>query len=355
MVKNLNLVFLSLLSFSVLQSCGGTKFLKAKDEKQLQINEYDTLVTVKPLDPPPTPSISADVPLPSVSGAPTPSVAATPLEPLKKNASKPKKTKSLVAKEEKTKVPEKRQPEIEDTEGFVGRRPVVDPFRPGEKSVLKIKYFNITAGDVTVETLPFVEVNGRKSYHFRVSAQTNSVFSSFYSVDDVGETFMDYEDMIPYNFAVHVKETKQLREVRAFFDWSKMQAKFWERKVTSDYGVETKNREWTILPYSQNIFTSLFYLRTFQLRPGKNVQFRVADEEKNIVVTGKTLRREKLETPKGELQTLVLQPEIQIEGVFKPVGDVFFWFTDDDRKMLVRLEAKIKIGKIIGQLEDLQY
>lgn len=246
----------------------------------------------------------------------------------------------------------KKEPSLEDAEGFNGRRPILDPFKVGEKVTLKITYFNMAAGEITLEVRPFVQVNKRKSYHFFMTAKTNSLFSSFYSVNDSAETFVDYEKLIPYNMAVHIQESKQLREVRALFDWKIKEANFWDKKISTK-GVEEKSKIWSIPDFSQNIISAAYYLRAFVLVPGKEVKFRLADEKKNMVVTGKVLRREKLETDIGKLDTVVVRPEIAIEGVFKPMGEVFFWLTDDDRKFIVRIESKIKIGTIVAKLKEI--
>jgi len=261
--------------------------------------------------------------------------------------------KAPEAKKEKPAKLKAKLPPLEDSEGFDGRRPLVDPFRPGEKVTIKLSYFNMTAGEMVIEVLPFKEVNGRKSYHFKISGKSNSFFSSVYAVDDQAETFMDYETLLPYNMAVDVKETKQLRTVRSYFDWKKMKALFWEKKITKKHGVEERNLEWKIEPYSQNIFSSIFYLRTFKLTPGKTITFRMSDNKKNMVIKGHVLRRETIKTDIGEIKTVVVKPELAIDGVFKPMGDVFFWLTDDDRKFVVRIESKIKIGTIIGSLKQI--
>ncbi|WP_374033065.1 hypothetical protein [Bdellovibrio bacteriovorus] len=53
--------------------------------------------------------------------------------------------------------PAARQPDIEDSEGFNGRRPVNDPFRVGEEVVHDVHYFKVSAGELRmkVEPLPW--------------------------------------------------------------------------------------------------------------------------------------------------------------------------------------------------------
>ena len=249
--------------------------------------------------------------------------------------------------------PAARQPEFEDSEGFEGRRPKVDPFRVGEKVTLTVSYFAVSAGDITVEVRPFVQVDGRKSYHFAGTAISTSVFAMFYAVDDWFETFVDFDTLLPYSYALHVKETKQLREARSLFDWKKMRAFFWDKKINNEGKVEEKKQEWDLAPYSQNIFTAAYYLRNAKLEVGKKLAFNLSHENENLRVTAEVLRKEHLSTVAGEFDTVVVKPKIEINGAFKPVGDIFVWMTDDDRKFIVRIESKIKIGKIVGVLKGL--
>ncbi len=242
----------------------------------------------------------------------------------------------------------KREPPSEDSEGFTGRRPTVDPFHVGEKVTLDVSYFGVSAGDITIEVLPYVEVNGRRSYKFVGHAISTSVFAVFYAVDDWFETFVDYESLIPSSYELHVKETKQLRETRAVFDWGNSTATWWDKKINSEKKVEEQKKEWEIPAYSQNVFSIFYYLRTFTLVPGKKLAFRLAHENENLTVTAEVLRRETITTEAGEFETVVVKPKIELNGVFKPVGDIFLWLTDDDRKLIVRMESKIKIGTIVG-------
>jgi hypothetical protein len=330
MYQQLRINFFIFLGAVLVSGCSSKVLHVDNSEKMLKIDAYDKSLKVKEIAPPPQATVvTADT----------------------KKTSEIKKVKTEVVK--KNKKPAKKLPTLEDAEGFDGRRPIQDPFRPGEKTTLKLSYFNIVAGSMVVEVLPFVEVNGKKSYHFQIQGTSNSLFSSFYAVDDSAETFMDYDQMVPYNMSIHVKETKQLREVRSYFDWKNMKAKFWEKKITKTSGVEEKNLEWKIEPFSQNVFSAAFYLRTFKLEPGKTIEFRVSDNEKNMVVKGHVLRREKIATAVGELDTIVVKPEIQIDGIFKPMGDVYFWLTDDDRKFIVRIESKIKIGTITAAVSEI--
>lgn len=276
--------------------------------------------------------------------------------PAPKKTQKPQSVKSAPGKSEiiESKKMEPRLPEIESSEGFIGRRPVVDPFRVGEKVTHSVNYFAMKAGTLTLETRPFAMVNGVKNYQFRTSIKTASFFDSFYSVDDYVDVLMDYNQLTPGVFALHVKESAQLKEAQMFFDFEKLRATYWEKKITEKDGEENKKLEWEIAPYAQNVFSAAFYMRVFRWEVGKENAFSVADNEKNLVFRAKAIRKEKLQTAIGEFDAIVIRPEIELKGKYNPVGDNYIWLSDDDRKLILRIESKIKIGTLVSEVIDIQ-
>lgn len=315
------------------------------------MKEYDSKVAIKDLGNSPEATTSAL----KDDGKPIPKLG---LEPIIKKELKGRKKKKIesnpMTPPEVSATDAKRLPEIEDSVGFNGRRPIVDPFHVGEKVTLMLTYFGVSAGDATLELRPFAEVNGRKAYHFYSKLTSSSVFAMFYRVDDFAESYMDFEQMVPLNFTMSVKESKQLREVRTFFDWKTQKANFWEQRVTSEDGKKETKKSWDLVPFAQNVYTALHYFRTFQLEDGKTYSYHVSDDGNTWDVHAKVLRREILKTDLGNFKTVVISPEVATNGILKPMGEVLFWFTDDDRKFPVKFEAKIKIGKVVGYLKALE-
>lgn len=330
----------SLLTVIFLGSCAGKILQVDKADEKLKTEEYDAKVEIKE----------------ETTEQPPKEVVKEVPEPEKKPGKKEAKKKPVAAKAapEKAKPKGPRQPEMEDSEGFEGRRPLKDPFRVGEKVSYDVSYFNVTAGEIRMEVKPFVTVNGQKAYHYEVSGNSNSFFSKVYAVDDKLSTYVRYDDLVPLSLQVSIKESNQLGETRTFFDWDKMRASYWQKKFIKGKGDRNKKLEWDIKPYSQNVVSVAFYMRNFKLEPGKKFAVRIADEGKNIVFTGEVVKREKLKTAIGDLDTVLMIPKVTADGVLKPIGDVKLWFTDDDRKFLVRLESKIKIGTVVAKVKSIE-
>lgn len=294
----------------------------------------------------------------------TPTVADVPIKKedtkvkvqTKKSTPPPLLIKPVVSAKKTSDAKIAREPSIEDAEGFEGRRPVQDPFVVGERIKHEVFYnfFKITAGEMTYATLPFKTVNGRKAYQFEIELKTTSLFSSFYAVDDRVNILVDYDLWVPRLFTLHVKESSQLREGRQYFDFENNKARYEEKKITSKKGVEEKKQEWELAPYSQNVFSLIYYMRLFAWKDGRDYSFRVADDGENLVFKGRVVEREILKTPIGELKAIKIKPEITVKGAFKPVGDIFIWLSDDARKIPLRIESKIKIGTLVSEILDYQ-
>ncbi len=248
----------------------------------------------------------------------------------------------------------KRQPDIEDSEGFGSdRRPLVDPFKVGEKVTHTVSYFGTPAGILTLSVGPYLEVNGRKSYNFITEIKSSRLFSNFYSVQDQVETFVDFIDLVPHVFKLQIKESGQLKEAQSFFDHTNLKANYWENKYTEKNGHEEKKLNWEITPYSQNAFSSIFYMRFFKWTVGKEYAFRVSDDEKNHIFKAKALEKVKLNTDAGEFNAIKIKAEIVSRGALAQTGDLIFWLSDDEHHYLLRIEAKIKIGTLISEITQL--
>lgn len=333
----LSQLILSAFLFVTLASCSSILKIDKSDER-LSNKDYEKKIIVKPLEEKVTAPVVKDKKPEEV--------------PAKSNklTKKSKKEDKAVTTSAST---SGRQPELEDSEGFTGRRPNVDPFRVGEKLTFAISYFRVVAGTLELEVMPFVLVNGVKSYHFQIRIKSNDFFAKFYTVDDVADTYVEYETLRPFNHTIDIKESKQLASIRSVYDWKENKGSYWQKRI-NDKGEEKKEYHWDLAPYQQNVVSALFYVRNFALKVGKKLAFNVADEDKNVIFRGEVIKKEALSTDVGTLNTVVLRPQFEVAGIFKPMGEILIWFTDDDRKMVVRIESKIRIGTLVAKIKSIE-
>jgi len=258
-------LFLSAV-FLVSCSTGLLKYDKSKVE--FKSEEFDQQVQIKELEEVKAEVASeAPVPSPSVQKAQAAATATIKTAQKKKTVAM-RPTKGVSGKKaEMIEAPPvlRREPDIEDSEGFnYQRRPSVDPFRVGEKVTHEVSYLAATAGTLTLAVNPFAVVNGRKAYNFNINIKTNSFFSKVYAVDDKVQTYVDYETLLPGPFKLDIRDSGQVKEAKSYFNFDQLTAHYWEHRYTEKNGHEEKKLSWKILPYSQNPFSAIFYMRIFK-------------------------------------------------------------------------------------------
>lgn len=228
-----------------------------------------------------------------------------------------------------------------------------DPFRPGEKVVLDARYMGTAVGDLTMETLPFADVNSTKAYKFSTRLRSNKTFSLFYFIDDTTELYLDAERLVPLTFSVHAEEKNKRQEIRTIYHWDTHEGEQWENRSEKDGKLTQARTKWKLPDSSQNLLSAIYYMRTFKLEPGSTLHFPVTHDDKVYDFSIETLRREALQTKVGTIPTLVVRANVPLNGLFKSKGDTLFWLTDDDRKLLVQVEAEISIGKVTAQVKEI--
>jgi len=66
------------------------------------------------------------------------------------------------------------------------------------------------------------------------------------------------------------------------------------------------------------------------------------------------LGREDFDSPMGRVRAIKIKPEVRYHGILKKAGDSFIWLTDDDRRFILRMEARVKIGTVSVELIRLE-
>ena len=339
---------LLLLSVSVFSFLSCSSFLKYQKTKEFENKEFEKKVVIVETEAP-----KEDAPEAGPAPAPAPEAAKEEVKTAKKPVAK-KAVKKKTAKAAVVAVPLTRQPDIEDSDGFENqRRPPTDPFRVGEKVVHAVTYLGATAGHLTLSVKPFAVVNGKKSYNFNIEVKSTSFFSKVFAVDDEIQTYVDFESLVPHAYKLNIHDAYQVKEAQSYFDNESLRADYWEHKFTEKGGHEEKKQNWAILPYSQNPFSAIFYMRVFNWTVGKDYVFRVADDEKNVEFKAHALGKEVLNTEAGTFNTIKLKAEVVSRGKLKAT-DFYLWISDDSRKYVLRIDVKLPVGTLTSEAIKIQ-
>ena len=112
---------------------------------------------------------------------------------------------------------------------------------------------------------------------------------------------------------------------------------------------QTKRVESPISGCLTDLLTGVFYASSQPIVLGHSIVLPVADAMHVVPVTMKVEGREEIKTPLGVFKTLRVQP-IADAGVVKNRGNIWIWYTDDERHLPVQMRARLFWGTITFRL-----
>ena len=98
-----------------------------------------------------------------------------------------------------------------------------------------------------------------------------------------------------------------------------------------------------------DLMSAIIYGGSQPLQPGGSFHMPVADAMRVVDVTMKAEAREQIVTVAGTFQTIRVQP-IADAGVVKNRGNIWIWYTDDNRRIPVQMRARLFWGTITMKL-----
>ncbi len=221
-------------------------------------------------------------------------------------------------------------------------------FAPGEKLTYSISWSQIIeAGIATMEVIAGKPVDGRPTYELVSKTNSVGILELVFPVRETVQSSMDAEGL--YSLAFHLRE-RQGRRNRGrdmIFDQT--------AHTVSESVNNGKPETFSVPPSVQDAFSSLYYVRTrTDLVVGKTIRVDVHEGGKNWAVEIQVVGREKVKTPAGEFNTIKVKTYPKYEGVFMNKGEIYIWFTDDDRKIPVLMKSTISIGSIVATLTKME-
>ena len=112
---------------------------------------------------------------------------------------------------------------------------------------------------------------------------------------------------------------------------------------------QTKHAEAAVSGCLTDLLTGVFYASSQPMALGQNFVIPVVDALRTVLVTMKVEGREEIKTPLGTFKTLRVQPTADA-GVVKNRGNIWIWYTDDERHLPVQMRARLFWGTITFRL-----
>ncbi len=218
------------------------------------------------------------------------------------------------------------------------------PFVPGERFSYEISWLGITAGTAVMEVTDGERRADQSTVRLVTSATSSPFVTKFYPVHNRVESTVDFDTLQPRRMVFQRREGKRKND----FDYTFHHA---EGTVTA-----VKDGVTDTLPIpagTQDAISCLYYTReSLLLQPGVSLTMNVHHDKKNYKLEVRVEAIETLEGPWGKAETARVLAIMPFQGIFLNQGNVRVWFTTDERRVPVRMKAKVIIGSIVADLVD---
>ncbi len=234
--------------------------------------------------------------------------------------------------------------------GFVAAEAAIQPevgFPVGETLTYQIYWGVIPVGQSRVRT-EWVEHEGRQLLAIRFRTRTTGVLKRIYPVNDYIETLVEPETMLPVRFTKQLNEGRYHCDEVTHFDYDAGVARFHSRNRdrTKEYAIDESVRDLVSFMYNLRSEASGFQL-------GVEREYKVMADEKLYDILVKPIEVEKLKLPGyGRVRSVRFEPEAKFEGLFVRKGKLWVWVSDDDRRIVTRVQAKIPVASVKLVLAD---
>jgi hypothetical protein len=207
------------------------------------------------------------------------------------------------------------------------------PFGPGERLDYRVSVGLLGgAGHGSMEVLGIEGIRHRPTYHLCYRLKGGIVFAR---VEDMFHSWLDVEGLFARRFAQDQREVK-FRRFRVF-DFYPEERRF----------VRLDSKGAGDLPTNEPLddVSLLYFVRTLPLELGRTYVIDRYFQQGGNPIEIHVLRRERITVPCGTFDTIVVRPVVHTGGLFSQGGQAELYFSDDRRRLLIKMTARIPVLK----------
>lgn len=212
--------------------------------------------------------------------------------------------------------------------------PLHQAFAQGETLDYNLTWLKITGGTARMTIAP---ADDESSFRITSIAKSSPGFSRIFKVRDEIETTVARKDFSTLRYIKRLDEDgDKIEEVTVIEDGVATRTRKKVKKVKVPRPI-------------MDPISVIYHLRTLDLTPGKSHELELIADGKLYTVEAKVTRRERVQTPAGVFNCVRVEPRMTSGGVEREER-MFIWYSDDERKIPVRIRSEIKVGAITASL-----
>jgi hypothetical protein len=221
-------------------------------------------------------------------------------------------------------------------------------FADGEELKFKLGWslFRVAKATLTVQQDTY---DGNASLKISLNTRTNSFADAFYKVRNLSTSWVADDMSRSFEYAAVQREGDRDRNTQALFDTVSLTARYKNNKSGEHIGpVE-------ILPGTFDPLGIVFFVRSLNFDVGDRIIIPTSNGKEFFYTFINVVKKVKKRFSFGEYEAYVLEPDIKdLGGVFKRSkdGHIRFYFSADERKLPLRMESEVAVGKFWAELVE---
>lgn len=222
---------------------------------------------------------------------------------------------------------------------------VVVPFAVGERLTYDVSWSTYaTAGTLTLDVKGRTGTGAQQAYAVVAEAQPTPLLSRLYTLYYKAETFIDPGTMLPHRNSIFSREGHRQRTRNTRFDRPTRTAHFEQ--------VGGIKKQFAVPASVQDALSVIYLVRTAALRPGAVFKTPVVDGWHVYTALLSVSAPEPVETGIGTIRAYRITPKVTDEEGNVEERRMTLWVSEDARRLPVRMEAELMVGKFAVTLRD---
>jgi len=217
-------------------------------------------------------------------------------------------------------------------------------FAFGERFTYRVSWMGLHAATALMEAGPGPMRDGRETVRFVTTTTSSPVVTAFYPVDNRVESLADAETLLPQRLLFRRREGKRKNDFDVTFHHAQGNVLSIKDGVPATIPIPAGTHD---------SISCLYAVRKVQvLQPGFSQVMTVHHDKKNYRLEVRIEAIERVRGPWGEIEAIRALAIMPFQGIFLNEGNIRVWFTNDDRRIPVKMKAKVIVGSVVADLID---
>ena len=223
----------------------------------------------------------------------------------------------------------------------------ISAFGPGEQSTYRVQYLGLEAGTAQITVGTQTTHWGNQVLPIVTLARSSSALD-FYPIRDKFVTYWDPASDRCVGSDLFAEENRTRRRLRIKLDHQAGKATVMRQKDGSAEKTSTHD----VQSGTFDIAAATFALRNRELAVGKTFEMPVFTGSRSFTLRATVEKKETVTTALGAKETFKVRVQVGFGGKLESKRDVLVWFTADDARVPVKMEAEFLLGTVRAELLD---